>query len=782
MEAQGQEEPRGVERLPDAIAGFRIVRRLAVGGTSDVLLAQAKAPEGGDRPVVLKLLLAQYKDDPSFERMFALEAAAYARLSHPAIVKLYDFFATNDQLVMVLEHVDGLPLNALRAHLTNSGDVLDDRAVFYLMGRVFAALTAAHAAKDPATGDHAPVIHRDVNPSNVLIHRDGAVKLADFGIAKVTGMAGDTKQGFIKGTFGYMAPEQVRGEQVTVRADVYAATLLLWELLARRRAIQHGALSDLEALRAMAHPNIVSLDVLRGDLPASLRKIIARGLEASPGDRNVTAAELAKALADAGSESDGRARLAAALEKARAPDSQSLAETAPSPSIEESMALLAEADDQSAPPLPSYSIPAPPMSDSDFAETKLNTDARLPAQSIPDDVPTKPANVSEIAALAADDSLELPRFPMPPATEAPPPLTQVPDTTPDEKDVAKPPSSSRLRAQGARLGSAVAPRPAIPRPTSMAPGEPPPPPPSSRSKLQPPSAYTLSALTPPAKPDPALKRPHTIMGGFTAQAHAPTPRPTAASDNAKTEPMHMPPAMTPPPAQPRPQPAADLGRTLAMPGAPPPPAPAAFAATAIAPAAALPVVPGERPASSPTYMRNAMPTAPASFHAPRASVPDAQRSVRGWIIAGVGAFIGTAIAIAFALYATQTKTPAAIATTTATSAPTTTTPTTTSTATTTSMPTSTSPPTSPSTSTSAPTSTSTSVPTSTSTSPSIPPGKSAIVAGKSARQHRIFVDDKIVGEGPGTYFIGCGRHSVKVGSSGKPQEIDAPCGETVTLQ
>ncbi|MGH7327419.1 MAG: hypothetical protein ACREJX_03615, partial [Polyangiaceae bacterium] len=74
MEAQGQEEPRGVERLPDAIAGFRVVRRLATGGTSDVLLAHAKSPEGGERTVVLKLLLAQYKDDPSFERMFALEA------------------------------------------------------------------------------------------------------------------------------------------------------------------------------------------------------------------------------------------------------------------------------------------------------------------------------------------------------------------------------------------------------------------------------------------------------------------------------------------------------------------------------------------------------------------------------------------------------------------------------------------------------------------------------------------------------------------------------------
>ncbi len=453
MQLEREQEPRGAERLPDAVAGFRIVRRLATGGTSDVLLAQAKGSTG-PRDVVLKLLLAQFKNDPSFERMFAMEAAAYARLQHPAIVKLYDFFASGDQLVMVLEYVDGMSLNALRAHLTNMGEVLEDRAVLFLMARVFSALAAAHAAKDPETNDHAPVIHRDVNPSNVLLHRDGAVKLADFGIAKVTGMSGDTKTGFIKGTFGYMSPEQVRGEQVSVRADVYAATLLLWELLARRRAIQHGALSDLEALRAMAHPTIVSLDVLRGDLPANLRQVIARGLEPQADKRNVTAEELSRALLDIVSEDEGQTRLAAAIAKVREPDSEELLATSPSPSVAESMALLSEADED-APPLPSYSVPAPPLSDmDDVAETKLNTDShrgRALMQSVPDDVPTRPANEGAIASVA-DDSLELPRFPMPSVSDAPPPIprptTLIPDTQPADspKRCRRPSRRARSRA------------------------------------------------------------------------------------------------------------------------------------------------------------------------------------------------------------------------------------------------------------------------------------------------------------------------------------------------
>ena len=108
------------------------MRRLATGGTSDVLLARAEGPHGFGRTVVLKKLLAQYQSDPQFERMFAREAAAYARLSHPSIVKLYDFFSLEGQLVMVIEFVDGLPLNRLRAMLRGIGHSLDDRAAIYV--------------------------------------------------------------------------------------------------------------------------------------------------------------------------------------------------------------------------------------------------------------------------------------------------------------------------------------------------------------------------------------------------------------------------------------------------------------------------------------------------------------------------------------------------------------------------------------------------------------------------------------------------------------------------
>ena len=292
------------------IGGFRLIKRLATGGTSDVLLARAEGPHGFERTVVLKRLLSEHQSDPDFARMFAREAAAYARLSHPAIVRLFDFFTSNGQLVMVIEYIDGVSLAKLMTHAAQAGQKLDDRVAFFLAARIFDALSAAHDAHSPDTGDPTPVIHRDVNPSNVLIPWDGHAKLADFGIAKITGGdEAETSQGLIKGTYGYMAPEQVRGERVTIRTDVYAATLVLWELLARRKAFQADKLPEMEILRAMAEPNLPKLDVLRPELPEAIREAVTRGLEPNPAKRAITAEEVMGILRVHFDAEDARGRL-----------------------------------------------------------------------------------------------------------------------------------------------------------------------------------------------------------------------------------------------------------------------------------------------------------------------------------------------------------------------------------------------------------------------------------------------------------------------------------------
>lgn len=302
---------------PQRIGGFRVLRRLASGATTDVLLARAEGSPGPERIVALKVLLQPSRSDPAFESLFAREAAAYARLSHPAIVQLYDFFAADGQLVMVLEYIDGLPLHKLRATLSIGGERLEDSAAIFIGSRIFAALAAAHCASDPESGEFSPVIHRDINPSNVLVPWDGRVKVSDFGMGKLANAQGDMRMGFVKGTYGYAAPEQVRGEAVTVRADVYAATIVLWELLTRRKAIQRGSLPEAEVRKAMANPDFPSLDSLRPDLNAEVREAVRRGLEPDPDRRTLTAEEMDSILRKAMNGDEGRVSLTEAISRVR---------------------------------------------------------------------------------------------------------------------------------------------------------------------------------------------------------------------------------------------------------------------------------------------------------------------------------------------------------------------------------------------------------------------------------------------------------------------------------
>jgi len=323
--------PEG-ELTPKEVGGFRILRRLASGANSDVLLARAEGPHGFQRVVALKILLARAKPTPEFERRFAAEASAYARLSHPAVVKLYDFFSADNQLVMVLEFVDGLPLHKLRAMLAISGERIDDTAALFLGFRLFSALAAAHGARDPATGEFAPIAHHDVNPSNILVPWDGHVKLGDFGIARAAGVETDPRSGFIKGTYGYLAPEQVLGKEVSVRADIYSAGLILWELLARRKAIQRGGLDDAQVQKAMAEPDFPTLDSVRPDMDPAVRAAVRRTLEPDPEKRSIAADEMVSILRQAVVIEDGRRSLADAVTRVRAPAPQDpLAATAEGP-------------------------------------------------------------------------------------------------------------------------------------------------------------------------------------------------------------------------------------------------------------------------------------------------------------------------------------------------------------------------------------------------------------------------------------------------------------------
>ena len=397
----------------EKIGRFKVVQRLTSSGPGDVFMAK-----DGDthRDVVLKVLPAPPRNQGLLEPPLAREAAAYARLTHASVVKVVEIFSENGRTVIALEHVDGKPLNVFRAALKRAGEALDDRAAIYVAARIFAGLSAAHTARDEA-GEPCPVLHRNIVPSNVLLGWEGQVKLANFSVANTAAVVRDSNPGFTWGSYGYLAPEQVRSEPLSAASDVYSATLLLWEMLAKRKAIERGALSDSEVLSAMATPDITSLDMIRPDLDGSVRDAIRLGLEPVVERRVVTAELMYGVLRGAIDLEEARAMLARALDRIRVVGATELA-AAPKPPV--------PALRPAAPPAPiaGKAQPLAPMLDTQREVPVVQRAARggLP---VPNATREEELSSADLPMLAAD----LPAIAAPPApapTPASPPAAPPP--------------------------------------------------------------------------------------------------------------------------------------------------------------------------------------------------------------------------------------------------------------------------------------------------------------------------------------------------------------------
>ncbi|MEV4258050.1 protein kinase, partial [Spirillospora sp. NPDC049652] len=194
---------------------YRIESRIARGGMATVYIARDVRL---DRVVAIKVMHAGLAADDEFVARFIGEAKAAAALSHPNVVAVYDQRTDGEHVFLVMEYVPGRTLRDLLAERGRIGP----REALTLMQPVLAALGAAHRAG---------MVHRDVKPENVLITEDGQAKVADFGLARAESASKMTKTGLIIGTVGYLAPEQVVTGNADLRSDVYAAGILLYELL-----------------------------------------------------------------------------------------------------------------------------------------------------------------------------------------------------------------------------------------------------------------------------------------------------------------------------------------------------------------------------------------------------------------------------------------------------------------------------------------------------------------------------------------------------------------------
>ena len=262
---------------------------------AELFLARSTGVEGFEKLVVVKRILPLYSSDPTFVKMFVNEAHTVARLNHPNIVQIFDLGRINDQYFIAMEFVHGEDTRKLVKQIEQTRILPSPALVCRIVADVLAGLHYAHTR----TGaDRVPlgIVHRDVSPQNIIVTYEGTVKLVDFGIAKVTrGInAEQTQAGFLKGKFSYMSPEQARGRAVDARTDVFAAGIIMWELLALKRLFKRP--TEMETLLAVAEEPGPSLMAINPDVPIELEQIVQRALEKQADKRYATAEQMRSAL------------------------------------------------------------------------------------------------------------------------------------------------------------------------------------------------------------------------------------------------------------------------------------------------------------------------------------------------------------------------------------------------------------------------------------------------------------------------------------------------------
>ena len=305
----------------ERIGAYRLHRHVEATAAIQVHLAREDRPQGGGREVVLKVVQSASPEDVDDIDELRRQAPMLCKLQHPSIVRTLEFFEHQDSLVLVLESVDGVSLAELLENQRGEGKAnFSDAAAFHIAVSVLDALAYAHGVSD-ASGAAAPVIHRCVSPANVLVMRDGTVKLGGFGFVKPFGISTDGR-GRLQWEAPCMAPEQIEGQSPTPKVDVYAVGLILWELLSGRpaRVLPHHPLSAHALSATTKRPE--PLETVRPDLALELTAMVDAAVADAPHERLMTCAEMARRIRKFAPVGAGKKDLAALM---RAVPSVSLA-------------------------------------------------------------------------------------------------------------------------------------------------------------------------------------------------------------------------------------------------------------------------------------------------------------------------------------------------------------------------------------------------------------------------------------------------------------------------
>lgn len=284
------------------VGRYRVCSELASGGMATVHLGCLLGPAGFSKLVAIKCLHDQLALEKEFVSMFLDEARLASSIHHPNVVATLDVVAENGELLVVMEYVHGETLAGLCRAARQAGERTAPAVVVRVLCDALDGLHAAHIAS--LAGQPLNIVHRDVSPQNIMVGADGNTRVLDFGIAQAALSSRVTAAGVVKGKIAYMSPEQLQGQAIDARTDIFAAGVVLWEALTGRRLFL--AADSRETMAAVLRCAVSSPSSIVPELPPGLDAVVLKALEHDPARRFQNAHDFAEALRGAAEEGSRR--------------------------------------------------------------------------------------------------------------------------------------------------------------------------------------------------------------------------------------------------------------------------------------------------------------------------------------------------------------------------------------------------------------------------------------------------------------------------------------------
>ncbi|MCA9668745.1 MAG: phosphate/phosphite/phosphonate ABC transporter substrate-binding protein [Myxococcales bacterium] len=272
---------------------YQLLAPLGRGGMAELFLARRQGPLGFSRLVALKRIRPDLASHQAFVEMFVEEARLAAQIHHANVVQVLDLGEEDGCYYIAMELIDGISVASMLDHLRERERQLPWIFAVEIAIQACQGLQAAHELRD-AAGRHLGLVHRDISPSNLMLGRDGVVKVVDFGIAKATCNPTTTNPGTVKGKYPYMSPEMCRDEPVDQRTDLFALGCTLYEMLTQKRLFARD--NPAATVRAICEEDVIDPRRLRPELPAQLVQVLRGALERDVDKRFASAAQMGRAL------------------------------------------------------------------------------------------------------------------------------------------------------------------------------------------------------------------------------------------------------------------------------------------------------------------------------------------------------------------------------------------------------------------------------------------------------------------------------------------------------